>query len=767
MAEGNQEGARVDASLQGDIDAFDAWSMIESSPDGMLLVDEQGRILVANTRIEALFGYNRADLVGRVIEDLLPERHRGAHRAHRTRYRVAPTVRAMGEGSTLSGLRRDGTEFPVEVSLSPIDRDGRMRVVATVRDISSRLSGDAHTHAVLTTVDAATDGMFMFSPDTLRFEYVNQGAINQVGYSEAELLSMTPLHIKPDFDHASFSRLLEPLIAGSVASRTFTTVHRRKDGTDIPVEIILEYPPARRPGDQRLVVGLVRDISQRLAAELDYRKTVEAFRAAFHRAPVAISLAVIDEEEVRLSSVNNAYCNLLGYEADELIGRTVTDLVVGSHRHRVAAAVERAVRREVTIGSIEVDLVRSDGAIKPVWAHSSVLETEGDKATTILTHVIDLSERLRTESERQLAARGFEALADIRAAVLNDLPQEEMMVLICRWAIELTGADNAFVTRPDRDSNRHDVVAVDRAATRSLLPESFEIDEPARRALAGELHRIPDLDVATDVDPTNRSAVRDRSSETQSGIIVRIATAPDPCLLFVISNERDDFGPTSIHMVEAFAAQAATALDLAQHRRDQTRLTLLEDRERIAHDFHDLVIQRLFAAGLNLSAARALVDDQDVVSRMVHVVDEIDEAIAELRSTIFHLTADAPVSPAQRLTLVVAKTKHWFGSEPSFQLEGDPDAMPVAVLEQLVPVLTEILSNAARHGAANEVDVVVTTDCSGTTLRVADNGVGFDADAVDRRGLANLVARAEQLGGDCTIETEPGCGATVTWTVPH
>ena len=764
------EAAKAIAPDRGAVDAVDACLMIESSPDGMLLADEQGRILVANARIGELFGYDRRDLVGRSIEDLLPERHRGAHLAHRTRYRAAPAVRAMGDGSTLSGLRRDGTEFPVEVSLSPIDRDGRTDVVATVRDISDRLASDAHVHAVLDTVHAATDGLFMFDPDTLRFEYVNRGAVNQLGYSEAELLAMTPLHLKPEFTRRSFQRLLEPLLAGSIPSRTFTTVHRRKDGTDVAVEIILEYPQARRPGDRRLVVAMVRDISDRLAAELEYRNTVEAFRAAFHRAPVAVSLATISGDEVHLSSVNEAYCRLLGYQADDLIDRAIVDVVAEPDRERVMTAARKAAAGGVSIGAIEVDLVRADGSLVPVWAHSSILETVDGEATTVLSHIVDLTERRQGEDERERARLWTEGLAEIRAAVLDDQPLDDLLTLVCEWARLVTGADNAFVTSPDFDDDRHAVVAVDRSDTGRILPDRFTIDEPARRALAGETYHIPDLDLAAEIDPTNRAAVRCRSQETRSGIIVPIAT-PEPMLLFVVSDRQNVFDRARIAMVEALASEAATALELARSRRERSRLALLEDRERMAHDFHDLVIQRLFAAGMSLNSVQALVDDRAAVDRIGNVVTEIDRAIAELRSAIFHLTTEAPTTSARRLAAVVAKAEDWFGFEPAFRVDGDPESIPESVLEQLVPALTEMLSNAARHGAADAVDIVVTTGCTGTALRVADNGVGFDPEAVNRSGrasgLANLVARAERLGGTCTVTADPGSGTTIDWSAPH
>lgn len=265
-------------------------AMVDASPDGMLLADELGVVLFVNSQMESLFGYARDELLGQSIEVLLPERFRQQHAAHRTRYRAEPVTRAMGTGLDLVARHRDGREFPVEISLSPIRSDDGLRVVATVRDITDRLAADAHANAVLRTIDAAHDGVFMFDPGSLRFIYVNQGAVQQLGYSTEELLAMTPLHIKPEFTDGAYRELLAPLVAGEVPSHTYTTVHRRKDGLDVPVEIVLEYPPASQPRHPRYLVALVRDVTQRLRSEQFARTQQTKVRVLEDRERVARDL---------------------------------------------------------------------------------------------------------------------------------------------------------------------------------------------------------------------------------------------------------------------------------------------------------------------------------------------------------------------------------------------------------------------------------------------------------------------------------------------
>lgn len=244
------------------------WGLVDSAPDGLVMVDHDGRIVLLNRQTEELFGYDRGELLGQSVDQLLPEEQRQVHRAHRTRYRAEPRVRAMGATMDLQGRRSDGSLFPVEISLSPLEGDGDLLIIAAVRDISNRVAAQAFEAEVRHGLDVVEDGVFMFDAESLRFRYVNQGAVEQVGYSREELLSMTPLHIKPEYTEQSFRDLLEPLLSGERPSLHFTTTHRRRDGSDLPVEIVLQSPDPESTGaDRRSCVALVRDISQRLEDE--------------------------------------------------------------------------------------------------------------------------------------------------------------------------------------------------------------------------------------------------------------------------------------------------------------------------------------------------------------------------------------------------------------------------------------------------------------------------------------------------------------------
>jgi PAS domain S-box-containing protein len=263
--------------------------LVDAAPDAIVVADETGQIVLVNRQAEALFGYERAELVGKPLEELVPERLRQVHRAHRTRYRAAPRTRPMGSGDVLFGRRRDGTEFPVEISLSPLQGPSGMLAVASVRDITDRVAAEAEQRRIRESLDATRDAIFIFDAESLQFTYVNQGAVEQVGYPRHELLQMTMLHLAPEFTDAGVRELLEPLQNGEVGSTMFTTVHRRRDGSDVPVEVILQAESSD-DGTPRAFVMLVRDITERVEADALLHRASEELRLVEDRERIARDL---------------------------------------------------------------------------------------------------------------------------------------------------------------------------------------------------------------------------------------------------------------------------------------------------------------------------------------------------------------------------------------------------------------------------------------------------------------------------------------------
>ena len=219
------------------------------------------------------------------------------------------------------------------------------------------------------------------------------------------------------------------------------------------------------------------------------------------------------------------------------------------------------------------------------------------------------------------------------------------------------------------------------------------------------------------------------------------------------------------HLLASYADQAALALDRAQAVGDREQLVLLSDRERIARDLHDVVIQRLFATGLRLQGI-AMTADPSVADRLEGSVDEIDTTIKAIRGTIFELQQRDAGSLRGEIRALARDYERLLGFAPEVTTTGPIDTVvPAGVRDHLLPVLREALSNTARHAHATRVGVEVRADTDAVVLVVTDDGRGLEPDRHES-GLRNVRERATELGGELTLEPTSPHGTTVTWRVP-
>ena len=239
---------------------------------------------------------------------------------------------------------------------------------------------------------------------------------------------------------------------------------------------------------------------------------------------------------------------------------------------------------------------------------------------------------------------------------------------------------------------------------------------------------------------------------------------------------RHHFDEADLEMATAFANHAALALELADARADQQRMLLLEDRDRIARDLHDHVIQRLFAAGLTAQSTAGAVTDERHRRRLAQLVSDLDETIQQIRTTIFQLHGTAaPIDSTVRAKLleVVAQVTALLPFEPDVRFIGPIDSVvPDAVIDDLVAVTREALTNIGRHAHATQALLTLTADPTSLILEVIDDGNGMGN--TDRRsGLDNLRYRAENHGGTLVItpaaSTQRGWqreGTHLRWSIP-
>ncbi|MFJ3224683.1 PAS domain S-box protein [Streptomyces sp. NPDC086783] len=249
-------------------------ALLEAAPDAMVIVDDAGVIRLVNAQTESLFGYPRSELLGRPVEILVPQRFRAQHPGHRMGYSDNQQVRPMGANLELYGLRRDGAEFPVEISISPLQTPDGLLISAAVRDVSERQAAEARFRALL---EAAPDAIVIVD-DGGTIQLVNAQTETLFGYGREELLGRQVEMLVPQRFHRYHpahrhgyvdNRRVRPMGAG-------LDLHGlRKDGVEFPVEISLS--PLETP-EGTLVSAAIRDVSERKAAEAQLAQLYEQQR---------------------------------------------------------------------------------------------------------------------------------------------------------------------------------------------------------------------------------------------------------------------------------------------------------------------------------------------------------------------------------------------------------------------------------------------------------------------------------------------------------
>ena len=376
--------------------------------------------------------------------------------------------------------------------------------------------------------------------------------------------------------------------------------------------------------------------------------------------------------------------------------------------------------------------------------------------------------RLYEEAKRQQS--WLQATSELTMQLLSGDSPRIVLRGLTSQALELSGADLVTLALPDEEGRRltYEYAEGDGAE------EARGLVVAAENSLSGQVLASGQPLTVEDFAGDERTAEATRLHMGHLG----------PAVLFPLGRQGNVHGvltvglrhgapplsPSAVSFVAAFAAQAAVALELAARRADAEQLSVLEDRDRIARDLHDLVIQRLYATGMSLEGTVPMTTRREVADRIRNAVDAMDDTIKDIRATIFALQARGRADEPRLRADIVALTDEMtqmLGFAPALRLGSGLDSRATAELsEHLLAVLREALSNAARHSGATRVDVTVDTDADGMlTVMVRDNGSGI-REGGHRSGLANMADRADKLGGELRLSPAEGGGTELEWEVP-
>jgi len=784
--------------------------LIESAPDAIVIADRQGIIRIANFQAEKLFGYIREELYGQSVEALMPERFHVRHLADRASYFQNPEARVMGAGLELYGRRKDGSEFPADISLSPLNTAEGLLIMTDIRDITERMriqEALLKTREQAVILQGVSDGITAQGPDG-RLIFANQSAAQLLGYSSPQELLATPVaQVVQKFEmmaedgrpfpvEALPGRLAlqgKPLSEAIVRFRIVATGEERWS--------LVNASPVRDANGQVLfAVNIFHDITERRRSG----ERILRLAAVVENSEEAIYARGIDGV---IQTWNPVAARLLGYSADEAVGLSCAVLFPPDRLEEHSEITERLKRGDSTAVTDTVRL-RKDGSRVPVSISVSVIRDGAGRTIGGSVIARDITEHKRAEEAQRFLTEASKALA-------STLDYEGTLATVARLAVPGI-ADWCAVDLLTEEENlkRVSVAHVDPAKVKWAyeLQERYPPDPDAPTGVyhvlrTGKTEFVPEITEAmieaAHLDPDRRKLLDEL--KITSGITAPMIAHGKTlgAITFVSAESGRRYGPADVALAEELANRAALAVDNARlYRAAQLANEELEarvakrtaelqesnqklreltsrlvdsqenERRRIARELHDEFGQVLTGLMLELElGARASVES--VRESLLAARGQVSELIAKVRNLSRELRPvtldDLGLLPA--LLSLIERYSAQTKIQVDFKQRGLEDQRFASNVETAAyRIVQEALTNVARHARATTASVRVRVEGNAIHIRIEDRGIGFDvrrsSSMGTSSGIAGMRERVLLLGGQFEMDSAPGKGARLTAVIP-
>ncbi|MFW6069634.1 MAG: PAS domain S-box protein, partial [bacterium] len=742
-------------------------SLLESAPDGMVIVDEAGQIVLVNSQAEKLFGYSRDELLGQPVELLIPGELHEQHRQHRESYRLEPRARPMGRDLDLVAQRKDGSTVHVEVSLSPLETAQGLLIITAVRDVSERHEAEQRLRASRREL---AEAQRIARLGSWRWDVES----NRVTWSE-EMFRIYGL--EPDaFDgtYEAFLACIHPEdreYVDEVVRTAFEThepfaYYERILWPDGTVRVLHSHGRVETDdeGNPLYLVGTCQDVTELKQTEQALRQSEALYRSIAHNIPNGAVFVV--DHRLRYRLAEGPVLPAIGFESGMVEGKTIWEVLPEE------AAESRARWYRQALGGRAVSREVDYQGRAYLLQIAPLTDGEGD-IYAALSLWQDITERKEAEETMRALLR----LSSKLSATLN---LDVLLNMLIEEAIVLTRAESGFAG----------LAAPEGIVTRTYYQqgEAVAIEElwPPGRGVPGwtissktpyQTNAVAEDDLV-DADFCERFGIRSLLSAPV------LDNNGDLLAIFEVHNKADgsEFAPDDQDKLVGVAQIAAIAIQNAhsyERMRELSRKIVYaqeEERRRLSRELHDSAGQLLTALQINLAMlAEQLGKDEPLGEQLHEAAAMAETAHKEIRAASHALRPPALEMVGLNATLQTLCRD--FARQAGLQIEYegvDVPSIPDQISISFYRFLQEALANVAKHAQAHFVRVELTYENGDLQLSVEDDGVGMSS--VSRRlssvnvrggvGLLGLRERFELIGGEVIVESEREQGTRVTALCP-